>query len=382
LTNEKDYIFELNPGFSIENTANKLNVEKSFINNILNTKESYYNKGTEFFSGLLYSSKGKDYIVIVSAENYYNTHHQAYLKQLLIGASLIAVLIIFLVGYWFSAKFTQPLSKISQRVNQIGTENLHLRIDNFTENKELNILAMAFNKMLDRLETSFEAQNNFVSNASHELKTPLTSIICEADLALSKDRESEEYRESMLNIMSEAEKLDSKIKALLFLAQTGFSSKKIKLEKVRIDELLMEAKATIADIFPGNHLKIKYESFPENPDNMIVMANQQLLLLAITNIIGNGIKYSDNQEVTLELSLIANEIEIKVCDTGIGIPNEDLPYIFDPFYRASNTSEYQGYGIGLPLARNIVRIHNGDLQVLQNEPMGVIVKIRIPLDQN
>ncbi|MCA0363913.1 MAG: ATP-binding protein [Spirosomataceae bacterium] len=382
LTNEKDFIFELKKDFSIEKTARSLGVEDKFIAEILKTKESYYNKGSLFFSGLLYSSKGKDFIVIVSAENYYNTHHQAYLKQLLIGASLIAVLIIILVGYWFSAKFTRPLTIISQRVNQIGTENLHLRIDNVTENKELKSLAMAFNKMLDRLETSFEAQNNFVSNASHELKTPLTSIICEADLALSKDRESTEYKESMLNIMTEAEKLDSKIKALLFLAQTGFSSKKIKLEKVRIDELLIEAKSTIADIFPDNRLKIKYESFPENPDHMIVKANEQLLLLAFTNIIGNGIKYSDNQEVVVELSMFSNEIEISVTDTGIGIPTEDLPYIFDPFYRASNTSEYQGYGIGLPLARNIVRIHNGDLQVLHNDPAGVVVKIRIPLDKN
>lgn len=382
LTNEKDNIFEINEEFSPEKVSQKLGVEKSFINEILRSKESSYSKDKEFFSGLTYASKGKNYLVIVSAENYYNTHHQAYLKQLLIGASFFAVLIILLVGYWFSAKFTRPLSEISKRVNQIGTENLHLRIDKITQNKELGSLALAFNRMLDRLETSFEAQNNFVSNASHELKTPLTSIICEADLALSKDRTSPEYRESMLNIMSEAEKLDSKIKALLFLAQTGFSSKKVILSDVRIDELLIEAKSTISKIFPENHLLIKFETFPDNPDHMVIKANEQLLLLAITNIIGNGIKYSDNQEVVVELSQVANEIEIKISDSGIGIPPDDFPYIYDPFFRASNTTEYQGYGIGLPLARNIVRIHNGDLQVVPNTPKGVIVKIRIPLNKD
>ena len=84
----------------------------------------------------------------------------------------------------------------------------------------------------------------------------------------------------------------------------------------------------------------------------------------------------------VELSQVANEIEIKISDSGIGIPPDDFPYIYDPFFRASNTTEYQGYGIGLPLARNIVRIHNGDLQVVPNTPKGVIVKIRIPLNKD
>jgi signal transduction histidine kinase len=104
--------------------------------------------------------------------------------------------------------------------------------------------------------------------------------------------------------------------------------------------------------------------------------------LAISNIIRNGIKYSNNQAVIVKFESALGVIVLTISDMGIGIPDKELPYIYDPFFRASNTSNFEGYGIGLPLARNIIRIHKGELKVFSNIPSGVVVEIRIPLKQD
>lgn len=382
LTNEKDYIFALDTLKDFSILSKKLDVSSTFLNDAVRLKESYFNKNGVFFTGISYTVEGKNYLVIVSAENYYNTHHVVFLRQLLFGAFIISLLLIFFVSYWFSLKITKPLKEIMGDINKIGTDNLYLRLEGNNQSYELGSLILTFNQMLDRLETSFEAQNNFVSNASHELRTPLTTIIAEADLSLSRKRDTKHYEDSLRVILTEAEKLNTKTQALLFLAQTGFKGKELHFETVRIDELLLECKQTIDKIHPNNHLALNFSSLPENPENLLITANPQLLLLAISNIISNGIKYSNNQPVTVKVQSVDEAIKLTVSDLGIGIPNKELPYIYDPFFRASNTSNFEGYGIGLPLARNIIRIHKGELHVYSNNPMGVIVEIRIPLKQD
>jgi len=382
LANEKDYIFALDTLKDFSALSKKLDVSSTFLNDAVRLKESYFNKNGIFFTGISYTVEGKNYLVIVSAENYYNTHHVVFLRQLLFGAFIISLLLIFFVSYWFSLKITKPLKEIMGDINKIGTDNLYLRLEGNNQNHELGSLILTFNQMLDRLETSFEAQNNFVSNASHELRTPLTTIIAEADLSLSRKRDTKHYEDSLKVILTEAEKLNTKTQALLFLAQTGFKGKELHFETVRIDELLLECKQTIDKIHPNNHLALNYSSLPENPENLLITANPQLLLLAISNIISNGIKYSNNQPVIVKVESLTEAIKLTVSDMGIGIPDKELPYIYDPFFRASNTSNFEGYGIGLPLARNIIRIHKGELHVFSNIPAGVIVEIRIPLKQD
>lgn len=382
LANEKDYVFALDTLKDLTALSLKLDVSRTFLNEAFRLKESYFNKNGVFFTAITYPVEGKNYLVIVSAENYYNTHHVVFLRQLLFGAFIICLLLIFFVSYWFSLKITKPLKEIMGDINKIGTDNLYLRLEGNNQNHELGSLIVTFNEMLDRLETSFEAQNNFVSNASHELRTPLTTIIAEADLSLSRKRESSRYEESLKVILGEAEKLNTKTQALLFLAQTGFKGKELHFEDIRIDELLIDCKQTIDKIHPNNHLSLNFSSLPENPESLLIRANPQLLLLAISNIISNGIKYSNNQPVIAKFESVVGAIVLTVSDMGIGIPDKEVPYIYDPFFRASNTSNFEGYGIGLPLARNIIRIHKGELKVFSNIPSGVVVEIRIPLKQD
>jgi len=286
---------------------------------------------------------------------------------------------VVLIAYWLSKRLINPIKVITEEVNLIGTENLHVRLDVSDNEDELTQLIRTFNNMLDRLETSFETQKNFISNASHELNTPLTSIIGEADVALARDRSAEEYVDALQQILKEAEKLDKKTKALLYLAQTGFNGKVLVFDKVRIDQLIFDVHKTINRIHPDNKIVIDFSLLPENPEMLKIKGNEQLLHLALSNILLNSYKYSSNQSVKVSLGLAENQVILVVTDSGIGIPKDELQYIYDPFFRASNTRNFEGYGIGLPLTRNIIKIHKGELNVYSVQNEGTIVEIKLPV---
>jgi signal transduction histidine kinase len=379
LPQERDYFFPVlnNPDFIDE--SDSLNLPIHFFEEIVSKKKASYQKQHIFYRGILYTSSKGTYIVIVSAENYYEVHHAAFLKRTLFMSILAALIVSGLISLYFSKYVFRPIRNITKQVEQISSENLHLRLDENNRNEELKALAHTFNHMLDRIETSFETQNNFISNASHELRTPLTAIIGEADVILSKIRKPEEYMEAIRIILDEAEKLDSKTKALLFLAQTGFNGKVQKFEKVRIDQVLMDVKETLEKINPNSKIMLDMSLLPENPMLIKVNGNVQLLHLAFSNIINNACKYSDCKPVKVALGSSDSKVVIVIKDQGIGIPESELKYIYDPFFRASNTKNYEGYGIGLPLTRNIIRMHHGEILVTSLKDSGTTVIINLPV---
>lgn len=343
------------------------------------SNSAFYHDGNLFYNAILYEREGKRYLVITSAENYFYSHHISYLKELLIIALSIGFVVVVVVSAWFSKKVVDPIKSITNKVNEIGTNNLYVRLEKSDTEDELNDLTNTFNDMLDRLETSFETQNNFISNASHELNTPLTAIIGQADVTLSRDRKNEEYKIAIENILNEAEKLEKKTKALLYLAQTAFNGKRLVFDKVRVDQLLFDVQETINKTHTDNKVTIDLSLLPENPEKLKVHGNEHLLHLAVYNIIINAYKYSNNQEVLVSLGISDSNVQIIVKDRGIGIPKEELKYIYDPFFRASNTGNHEGYGIGLPLTRNIIRIHKGSLKVISEKNNGTIVQVSLPI---
>lgn len=375
---EKDRYYRISPGESFKNEAEELDLPISFFNEIIRKGKGEYNKNSMFYKGIRYKSKQGEYVVIASAQNYFELHHSAYLRRTLVFAIIAAFLFSALIALYFSRYVFRPLRKITDRVKEISSENLHLRLDNNMNNDELTDLTRTFNNMLDRIETSFETQNNFISNASHELRTPLTAIIGEADVTLSKIRTIDEYIETIKVILDEAETLDRKTKALLFLAQTGFNGKNQKLDMLRIDQLLWDVKETIEKINTNSRIHIDMSLLPENPVKLKVKGNEQLLHLALSNIISNACKYSNNNIVHVSIGASDQNVFVIVKDHGIGIPNNELKYIYDPFFRASNTVKYEGYGIGLPLTRNIIRLHNGEILVSSIVGQGTTVQINLP----
>lgn len=379
LPEERSTVVELNERrIPILNTKHALE-DSNFIHRVIEHKYSQERKGNILKYGKLYVSKqGKCYVVYTSAKNMYYTKYKNYLGGLLISMFFSAVFLIIMVSLWLSKRLIKPIADLSTSIHTIGTENLNFRIENKQEGDELGELIQTMNNMLDRLETSFETQNNFISNASHELNTPLTSIIGQADLMLSKERSTEDYKTALSHILEQAEKLNKKTKALLFLAQTGFDGKKMTIENLRVDELIFETIETVNRIIPGNKIRFDFGCLPENLDALEIKGNSQLLQLALSNVLLNATKYSENQEVRIYLTHTKEHISIHVQDLGIGIPPQDLSHIYDPFFRASNTTSFEGYGIGLPLTRNIMRQHKGKIIVHSEEEKGTLVSLVIP----
>ena len=148
---------------------------------------------------------------------------------------------------------------------------------------------------------------------------------------------------------------------------------------LRLDEVLYTVKETVDNIIPKNKVVIDLSLMPEDQQKLVVKGNQQLLELALVNIVINGCKYSMNKPVLVSLAATDTKLVITIEDNGVGIPKEEIAYIYEPFFRASNTGSFKGYGIGLPLSRNIVRLHNGELDVRSEENKGTTVKIKLPL---
>jgi len=376
---EKDYVFEVPKDSNYSQITNQIHIPDTFFKNIIRKGEANFNDKEFYYIGQSFKSNDKTYIAIASAQNHYVVYYLGYLKRTLITCMILALFFSMIFSFYLSKSLFRPILKITGKVKEISSENLHLRLEPQPGNKELNELVDTFNDMLNRIETSFETQNHLIGNVSHELRTPLTSIMGEADVALSMKRTNEHYQETLQIILDEAEKLDKKIKALLMIAQTGFDGKIQKMDKVRMDQLLWDVIETATRINSKNNVFMDISMLPENPKKLKVQGNEQLLHLAMANIINNGCKYSNFQQVKVSLGATDDHVYIIIKDSGIGIPDSEMAKIYDPFFRASNTKNYEGYGIGLPLARNIIRIHNGELIVNSKENVGTTVQIRFPI---
>ncbi|WP_218921463.1 sensor histidine kinase [Haliscomenobacter hydrossis] len=380
LEQEREYVFEINANSTLSQAAEKYQLPLYFLKSVLKEGKTTSNDGNTFYAGIKYNQNNKLYLVVVTAENYYVSHHLRVLRNILFGGMFLIVLITIYLSIYFSKHIFDPIKQITDKVKQISTENIHLRLEEKdTNNNEISELTATFNDLLNRIETAFETQKNFISNASHELSTPLTSIIGEADVALIKERTIEDYQLAMQNILQQAERLDQITKSLLFLAQTGYKGKKIVFEVLRTDEIIWEVKSLIDRLNPQNHIILDLNLLPEDHKRLKIKGNRQLLQLALANILNNACKYSHNKPVIVYLASSDNQVIIVIKDEGVGIPAEEMPYIYDPFFRASNTHLFEGYGIGLPLARNIIKLHEGQLTLSSEVNVGTTVQIKIPI---
>ncbi|CAM4149893.1 Signal transduction histidine kinase [Pedobacter westerhofensis] len=362
--------------------AKKEDLPSSFYEDIDMGRMARHRNMNIFYAGRYFKKGAGGYIVIISARDPYGYRELQALQNILIAGFFLSVALSYLVGRKFYEYTFKPVRALIKKAKGISAENLNQRLDPLKGKDEIAEISQTFNDMLDRLETAFETQNNFISNASHELRTPLTIISAEAELAVSKVSAAEvELQKSLITIQNEAERLENILSSLLSLAQSGFDGQKQRWEDIRLDELIWDVKNAIDLVNPDNQIQIDFSHLPENPESINLNGNLNLLKLAVTNIVNNACKYSDNRIVKLALSVTEANIVISVKDQGIGIPEEELDHVFEPFFRASNTSSYKGYGVGLPLSLNIIRLHKGTIAIQTAQESGTEISILLPLSR-
>ena len=296
LIEEKNYVLKINGANSFEyNTELKLQPE--FFQEVLKNGSSWVEENHVYHYGQVFNESGQKYMVIVSAKDRRGNTSAIYIVQILVFGGIAFIVMAYFFGRFLAKQIINPVSRITKEVKRISASNLHNRLPEVNNSDEIADLSRTFNDMLDRLETSFEIQANFINNASHELKTPITTIIAESEIMLLKEREKEDYVQSLENIYKQASKLGNLTEGLLKLTQTGYDGNKQVLDIARIDDLLLDVKADVDKIYPNNRVNIKLGNLPEDEHLLNIPCNKPLLELALNNIISNGVKYSDNDEV-------------------------------------------------------------------------------------
>lgn len=376
LIEEKDFVLKVNSENTFEYNT-ELHLPPEFYGEIMKKGSSWFAKDYRYFYGQLFIEGDQKHIIIVTAKDRRGNTSIIYIIQILVFGGIGFVILAYFFGRFLARRVINPIAQITKEARRISASNLHNRLPTANKNgkDEIADLIKTFNDMLDRLETSFEIQANFINNASHELKTPITTIIAETEIMLLKDREPEEYINTLENINKQATKLGNLTESLLKLTQTGYDGTKQVLDIARMDDLLLDVKASIDTLFPENRVNIKLNQIPEDESLLTIPCNRPLLELALNNIISNGVKYSDNNEVFVTLSADKSKIKIAITDIGIGIPPEDIPFLYEPFFRGKIASKYNGYGLGLPLAMKIIRMHSGELHIQSETGKGTVVNI-------
>lgn len=328
--------------------------------------------------GQIFTLQDGAYAVIVTAVDKVGIRVLANLRTIIISALATCIIIMFVLSYVISKRLTWSISRKIHNANNISVKNLHERLIVYDPNDELGELAIAFNNLLDRLDAAFNSQKLFVANASHEIRNPLTAILGEAEVALEKERSAADYRESLRNIIMDAERLNLLVNNLLQLSTVNYNPSEIKRERISVLKLLNEARRKYDLLNPDNQIRFDVE-LRSDSDDVWISGNVNLLETALINIFDNASKFSDNSPVRVTLTSNDQEVTIAVSDQGLGIPPEDIPKITQPFFRADNVRQIRGTGIGIPLTLRIVELHNGKLEVESTLNKGTLVQITLPL---
>lgn len=325
--------------------------------------------------GLLYNYKGKVYVIISSASDSYGLSKLLNLRLILIIGFLVCMAVTIFAARFYSKQALNPMSKVINQVGKIDINTLTSRVDEGNKKDEIALLSITFNSMLDRLETAFEMQKSFVSNASHELRTPLTVIRGQLEVTLLKDRNTEEYQEVLKSVKEDIGNLTELSNRLLDLARLSADSSNFEFSKIRIDELLWQARADLLKNNPGYIVQIDFANDLTDEDMLEMKGNEQLLKSAFFNLMENACKFSDKHEVNVIIQDIEGAKIIRFKDEGMGIPPEEILHIFEPFYRTENAKTIQGHGLGLPLTQRIVQRHNGRIEVDSVQGKGTVISL-------
>lgn len=319
------------------------------------------------------------YIVLVSAFDEKSVLWLAQLRTRLIIFFFVSIAVSLAIVYMFASKIVSSISNISDEVYHISSANLSQRLYLGEGKDELGKLASNVNKLLDKLQASFDTQRRFISNASHELATPLTSIISQMDVALQKERSNEEYRKVITSVKDDMRRLALLLKSLLEIAKASGSPGGIELSTVRIDELLMSLPADIKRISQLYDVRLDFDDFADDDTAFCVYGNPALLYSALRNIVHNACKFSRTKIAYVYLGFTDTHITVSVQDDGPGISPEDYDLIFQPFFRGYKQDNLiYGTGLGLALTHRIVSLHKGQIVVDTEVGKGSTFRVVLP----
>lgn len=303
------------------------------------------------------------------------------LRGLIIILLVSGPLILFLIsvgGYFMIKRSMRPVKAAVKTARKITAEDLSHRIPVKDSSGEIGELIETFNRMIARLEGYVNHIKRFTSDVSHELRTPLTVICGEIEVTLMKARETAEYEKVMGSVLEEAMRLKRIIDNLLFISRMEAQSKTVPMQEISMDKLLLHAFERWEPLAKKNGLNVTLKKL----DTFAIHGNETLLDRLIHNLLENAVKFTpESGEIGIALEKRDDAGVLAVKDTGIGIPCESLPHIFERFYRVDKARSRQGGGSGLGLAivKHVAEIHGASVEVQSRVHEGTLFSVTFPL---
>ena len=294
----------------------------------------------------------------------------------------LLILLLSGCGWFLAGRALAPLRRITDDIRKITAENLNHRLPVDKKKNELTDLTISFNETLERLANSFSRIKQFTGDASHELRTPLAILKGETEVSLRWAKGEEELRQTLASNLEEIERMERITEGLLHLAKSESGEFRLNLSVFSLNDLLQDLYIHSKTL--GEPKKIETILQMQVDHEVFIRADQMHLHRALLNFVTNAIKYTpEGGQITLLLALNdANEARIHVCDTGMGIPAEHLPHIFERFYRVDEARNRNigGTGLGLSIVKAIITAHQGRIRVLSTPGQGSEFIVYLPLD--
>jgi heavy metal sensor kinase len=288
-----------------------------------------------------------------------------------------------LLGLWFgwfmAGRALEPVLAVAQAAQRISGSNLSLRIPTRQANDELDYLILTFNRMIERLEASFQQMKQFSGDVSHELRTPITAIRGQLEVALFTAKTTEQYRDAMVNALQDIDRLSQIVRALLLLSQAESGQLTLQRSRLNLSEVVKDLVDQFQIPAEAGGVRLRAKVPRECPAEVDRVQIERM----ITNLLSNAVKFTpEGGDVRVELRSLGDSAEIVVEDTGRGIPSEYLPHIFDRFYRVPGSGTApgpdQGLGLGLSFVAWIVKAHQGVIDVESTPGKGTRFLIKLP----
>ncbi len=293
--------------------------------------------------------------------------------------SLVFVVFLFPTvfgGYLNARGAVAPISAISARLKRINSGNLNERVDNPKTGDEIEELSVTFNHLLDRLRDAFQRERQFIGDVAHELKTPLAIQRANIEIALSKDRSKENYRQALKESLSDNNRLSTVLKNILDLAWSETEAARNQFKNFNLSEVVLEIKDLGIKMAAKKRISVDGKIEP----NIIIYGKKDKLERALINLVENAVKYTPQKGlITISLQKKNEYVNFKVKDTGIGIAKNDLPHIFERFYRGSKTDKTLGSGLGLSIAKAVITAHHGEIKAESAPGKGSEFTVCLPL---
>jgi len=314
--------------------------------------------------GLKINQAGKNYTVLISAEDTFGNRNLIYLKYLFIAAFIVGLFLVWFLSFYLSKQALLPLDVFKNKVQNISENNLNSRLETTERKDEISELTSAFNTMIARIDNSFQYQKSFVGSASHELRTPLSKISAQLENLMQNTELPEKFSVTLASMKEDIQQLSDIVTSLLILSKLENQNHIKSFLDVRIDEIIFSSVEFLKKYY--YNLKVHFEIINETglEDKLEIKGDEALLKIAIINLLKNAYLYSDDKEVDIKIIQQSGCIKVFIANSGTVPDEKDTEKLFASFVRGSNAIPNKGFGLGLSIVKRIMQYHNADIKYI------------------